>query len=117
MNHSQMKVQFKSPEKTGELLDKLEQWIEHNTLAPASRRDGVSLRFDSFVVEYASHLTLSAADHVHVLWAHLTGAAHKSAERLHAGFWCAIALARARALRPLWPRVLGRQRALWQRRC
>ena len=153
LSHSQMKVQFKTPEKWSTMLDKVEQWVQvsscpahmvmdvhcrsalssalhemsfscaaivlsfacvmhvggdemrvkmdaltcgmfavqRNTLAPRNKRDAFTLRYDSFVVEYASHLTLSAADHVAVLWAHLTHSTHKSCSGLCDGFWCAAA--------------------------
>jgi hypothetical protein len=70
LSYSHMKVQHKSDDK-----------LTRN----------FSLRYASFVVEYASHLTLSAADHVHVLWAHLTSATAKgkSCSQLTDGFWCA----------------------------
>jgi hypothetical protein len=82
LQFSQMKVQFKSPENLGQMLSRLKSWICRST-AQAK----FDMHYNSFVVEYASHLTLSAADHVHVLWAHLTAGNKKTCKHLHDGFW------------------------------
>lgn len=77
-----MKVQFKSPENMGAMLSRLKSWICRST-AQAK----FAMHYNSFAVEYASHLTLSAADHVLVLWAHLSAGNKKTCKHQHDGFW------------------------------
>lgn len=75
-----MKVRYKSSEVMDTLL---------NELASAVRAvdSDFELQYRSFTVEYTSHLTLSAADHVHAVWAHLLNMQNKRCRSLHEGFW------------------------------
>lgn len=82
LQHSQMKVRYKSPEVMETLLDELAAAVQ-------AVDSDFELQYRSFTVEYTSHLTLSAADHVHAVWAHLLNIKHKRCKSLHEGFWCA----------------------------
>jgi hypothetical protein len=86
LQFSQMKMQLKSQEVMEGLLEMLADWAKASS---SNHARPVTLRFDSFVVEFASHLTLSAADHVHILWAHLTMGT-QSCSNLQNTFWCAV---------------------------
>ena len=82
MQYSQMKVQFKDANLLDGLLEMLGEWLGGPAGGAAPR-----LHYYSFAVEYGSRLTLSAADHVHALWAHLT-AETASCARLTSTVWC-----------------------------
>ena len=88
-SHSQIKMQFKTEEIVAQLHDELEGWL-YKFNPHIDKKDRSGLRYASFVVEYGSQLALSAADHVHIIWAHLTDAAAVTAcTQQLAGFWCA----------------------------
>lgn len=76
-----MKVRYKSSEVMDTLLEEL------STAVRAVDSD-FELLYRSFTVEYTSHLTLSAADHVHAVWAQLLNTQDQRCKSLHAGFWC-----------------------------
>jgi hypothetical protein len=81
LQFSQMKVQYKSDETLHDILEQLESYMT----IPA--QESWTPVYRSFVVEFTSKLTLSAADHVHALWALLTHGAQQPEARLDHGFW------------------------------
>lgn len=87
MQFSQMKVQFKNANIIDGLLEMLGEWLG-GAAGGGGGGGAPSLRYDSFAVEYSSRLTLSAADHVYALWAHLTAETAACAS-LTTTVWCA----------------------------
>lgn len=97
LQYAQMKVQYKSKAVFDTLLRELRTAVAAKILykdgldeSKGRREDDVDfeLLYRSFVVEFTSHLTLSAADHVHILWAHLQHTSHNLCCKIDEGFWC-----------------------------
>ena len=99
LQYAQMKVQYKSKAVFDTLLRELRTAVAAKILYregadESKRRREDDMNFEmlycSFIVEFTSHLTLSAADHVHILWAHLQHTAQNLCSKIDEGFWCAI---------------------------
>ena len=97
LQYAQMKVQYKSKAVFDTLLRELRTAVAAKILykegadeSKRRREDDVNFEmlYRSFVVEFTSHLTLSAADHVHILWAHLQHTAQNLCSKIDEGFWC-----------------------------
>jgi hypothetical protein len=98
LQYAQMKVQYKSKAVFDSLLRELRTAVAAKILykdgADESKRgkeDEVPFEmvYRSFIVEFTSHLTLSAADHVHILWAHLQHTSQNLCSKIDEGFWYA----------------------------
>jgi hypothetical protein len=99
LQYAQMKVQYKSKAVVDTLLNELgvavaERMKDKESAEDSRRKKDAApdfpMHYSSFVVEYTSHLTLSAADHVHIVWAHLQNTKHKLCSKMHEGFWCEL---------------------------
>ena len=94
LQYAQMKVRYKSDEVMETLLEEL-------ATAVRAVDSDFELLYRSFTVEYTSHLTLSAADHVHAVWAHLLSLQDKRCKSLHEGFWCVSLTASLLSVHPV----------------